>query len=273
MNNPVAFSPTLKTMANGNAGKGMVKLQEVGSWIEMESLPGIEKWVRTLTYTWDGLKLIATVDGDTGARPSFRDGGPILMWEIKSSKPPITLGTLANKSGARCAAVSPRDLYFATGGWDGTIRLFDIAGRKELRQFVGQQGNICSICFSPDAKFVTAVSGALNSKTGLSCFGKDSHLRIWEVATGRVVRTIDGPAEGSWSVAWSPDGATIASGGEDGMIRLWHAASGRQRACLTGHDGPVTSLTFTPDGRQLFSGSADTTVLVWDLTKLPSLSK
>ena len=273
--NPVALSPALDLLAFGTYWKEGVSLRHIGDWapkqsLPGESLPGIAARLSTLTFTQNGRRLIAT-----SVKSAF-NGGPILMWDVKAGKEPVTLGSLeiAKGSGARCAAISPDDRYFASGGWDNIIRLWDIAGRKEVRQFVEQKGNICAVCFSPDGKYVTAVSGALPpNRAGLNSKGSDSHIRIWEVATGRVVRTIEGPENGSWSVAWSPDGATIASGGEDGLIRLWESATGRQRACLTGHDGPVTSLTFTPDGRQLFSGSADTTVLVWDLAGLGSLSK
>ena len=266
MHYSVALSPSLDLLAYGTPKKGEVSLMQIGDWTTKVPLPGIDAGLSTLTFTRDGHRLIATT---AKSGPGF-NGAPVLMWDVKTAKEPVTLGTLATTtgSGARCAAISPDDRYFASGGWDNIIRLWDIAGRKEVRQFTGQEGNICGVCFSPDGKYVTAVSGAgamAPTKTGLYSNGKDNHLRIWEVATGRVVRTIEGPDKGSWSVAWSPDGATIASGGEDGLIRLWESATGRQRACLTGHDGPVTSLTFTPDGRQLFSGSADTTVLVWDL--------
>ncbi len=276
MHNPVALSPALDLLAYGTYGEGEVSLRQVSEWATKHSLPGFAVGLTTLTFTRDGQRLIATTNGNPGEAKSAFNGGPILMWDVKTGKAPITLGSLAitKGSGARCATISPDDKFLASGGWDNIIRLWDIAGRKEVRQFVGQEGNICAVCFSPDGKYVTAVSGvAAPTKTGLFSNSKDNHLRIWEVATGRVVRMIEGPVEGSWSVAWSPDGATIASGGEDGLVRLWEAGTGRQRTCLTGHDGPVTSLSFTPDGRQLFSGSADTTVLVWDLAGLPSQRK
>ena len=76
-----------------------------------------------------------------------------------------------------------------------------------------------------------------------------------------------------WSVAFSPDGLTLASGSQDKTIRLWNVATGELIATLTGHTGPVKSVAFSPDGVVLASGSKDSTVRLWDLTSPMLLQK
>ena len=71
------------------------------------------------------------------------------------------------------------------------------------------------------------------------------------------------------SVAFSPDGKTLASGGKDTPIKLWDAETGKLLRTLTGHTGRVESLAFSPDGKTLATGGGggDTSVKLWDLTK------
>ncbi|KIK37359.1 hypothetical protein CY34DRAFT_810405, partial [Suillus luteus UH-Slu-Lm8-n1] len=81
-----------------------------------------------------------------------------------------------------------------------------------------------------------------------------------------VLTVINGHTDGVRSVAFSPDGARIATGSDDGTVRLWDAATGQPVGePLLGHTSSVTSVSFSPDGTRIVSGSLDETVRLWDV--------
>ncbi len=89
--------------------------------------------------------------------------------------------------------------------------------------------------------------------------------RLWEVIYRiREANRLEGHREGVMSIAFSPDGKTIASSSDDHTIKLWNL-EGKELLTLTGHSNRVMSVTFSPDGKAIASGSGDRTIKLWNL--------
>ncbi|WP_438030265.1 pentapeptide repeat-containing protein [Sorangium sp. So ce233] len=95
------------------------------------------------------------------------------------------------------------------------------------------------------------------------------HVRwvvLWDMATGSALRRLDGHSDWVTSLAFSPDGDTLASGSEDHTVRLWDVSTGNVLGVLKGHVHHVTSVAFRPDGEMLASSGRDSTVRLWRVT-------
>ena len=133
------------------------------------------------------------------------------------------------------------------GSMDGDYRTWHLPDGAMAR--LGK-GTIRDIAFSPVGQYL-----AVASSIG---------VWIYEVATSRALMLLP-TASRVYSVSFSPDGATLASGALDGTVRLWDVVTGEPIATLEGHTDAVYSVSFSPDGATLASGAGDGTVRLWDV--------
>ena len=163
------------------------------------------------------------------------------------------IATLEGHTGrVNSVTFSPDGTTLASGSWDPSIKLWDVATRTNIATRTRFTSGVYSVSFSPNGGILASGSG-------------DTIAHLWDVATWAMITTLQGHTDEVNSVSFSPDGAILASGSEDRTIKLWDVAARTNIATLEGHTDEVTSVSFSPDGAILASGSWDDTVKLWDV--------
>src|SRR4051794_12129231 len=124
----------------------------------------------------------------------------------------------------------------------------------EMRTQPGRRAAF-AVAFSPGGERMAAVSQAEGEANG--------RLDLWDVATGRRTLSVEVPNR-ALTLAFAPDGSSVATGSWNGRVCLWDCSTGRRLRSYSGLSYPVRGLAFTPDGRRLAAGASDGLVVVWD---------
>ena len=150
--------------------------------------------------------------------------------------------------------VSPDGSLVAAAAGEGGVRLYE-ARTGRLIRVIGQAGDR-SVVFSPDGKSLTAAG-----------FHMDKLVALWDVATGKRLRTFSGQTEWeAYATAISPDGKLLASTATDKQVLVWEIATGKLRLQLKDQPFRVSALAFSPDSKTLAGGGGDKNVHLWDTT-------
>ncbi len=160
------------------------------------------------------------------------------FWDADSGELALTRRLGAGGSVA-AAAFSPGGALLATNDFDDAVLLWELPSGAPRGELSGHVQGVNAIAFSRDSAGLVGTAG----ENGL--------VRLFGSGSGRLVREIDAGPDCANDVAFSPDGAAVASASEDGSVRLWQTATGALTAQLTARgDDPlsVDAVAFRPDG-------------------------
>lgn len=110
--------------------------------------------------------------------------------------------------------------------------------------------NINYATTSPDGKIIASRSGG--------------SIKLWDINTGKLLRTLGAHSQSVNAIAISPDGKTLASGSDDRTIKIWDLNTGELLRTLAGHAYAVTAVAISPDSKTLASGNGRT-IKLWNL--------
>ena len=136
---------------------------------------------------------------------------------------------------------------FVSGGLDRALRLWDMRTRQVQQLF---EGYAYATAFSPDG--IILASGALSpDPRRLLVQQADAYtpVRLQDANTGKLLRELKAHKGLVYSIAFSPDGNTLASGSEDKVIHLWDTHSGENLNTFEGHTAEISSVEFSPNGK------------------------
>ena len=293
-----AVTPDGRRAAVGTSD-GTVQLWDLEAGRVTSRLLGHTTWVGAVAISTSG-RFVLSGAGEVGLGEGLGKPAPVRkdctvrLWDVTTGR---ELARFEGHQGMiKSVAFSPDGGKVLSASTDRTTRLWNIGTGKEERRFIERRPlGVLKAVFSPDGKRILTSSGGapeveedpqtldgqpLERAPGqpgvpdflprTDEFGDETDtfaLRLWDVASGQLVRSFHGHTQAMECVEFSPDGHRVLSGSSDRTVRLWDAESGETLAVFAGHEGAVSCVAFTPDGRRALSGSIDKTLRVWSLPK------
>jgi RNA polymerase sigma factor (sigma-70 family) len=276
-----ANSPAVLTVRTNGVRPSVMRTDKLG-----ETLPqGATERLGTLRFRHGGgtiNRLILTPDGKTLISTSYYGDPNVKLWEFPNGK--LLRQFPGHFAENRAVALTPDGKALAIGQ-DAVIHFYDLASGKEVRLIESPLGDLESLAFSADGKLMASghlgqpfilwdfASGkqlarlpARHNRSNFVAFSPDGKTLATSDTLDRTIRLFDLALRKEHqltrpsyvkTIAFSPNGATIAAGGQDGTIALWDVSSGKPAGVMRSPHKNVHAVAWSPDGKTLAASDYD----------------
>ena len=191
-------------------------------------------------------------DGKFLASGSFQE---VLIWDAQTGNIRHRLTGFAERVVA--LAFSAKGNMLACGGGaaseDGELKVYDAATGKLVVDVKNSHSDtVYGVCFNADGKMLA------------SC-GADKFVKVFEIPSGKLVKSFEGHTHHVLDVGWKADGKFLASAGADNVIKVWDFEKGEQVRTMTGHGKQVTRLLFIGATSRIVTVSGDQSIRMWNV--------
>lgn len=242
-----AFSPDERRAISSGALDRTLRLWGLQDGKEIRKFEGHQGWVYAAAFSPDGKHVLSSGAGNEAKDYTVR------LWDVDTGK---EVRRFEGHTGyVWRASFSPDGKKIASAGCnDKSFRIWDTETGKPL--VIGanaHDGHVVGLAFSPDGK-------------RLLTSGRDLTCKLWEVETGKLVRTYTGVADNVEVVAFSRDGKRFLAG-ENKVVHVFDTETGKVIHRFEEHAGTVFAVAWLPDGTRALSGGEDKVVRLWRVPK------
>src|SRR5262245_12892197 len=211
---------------------------------EPPTLAKQSRWVTSAAFIEGGAKLVTG-----GGESLLYRAGDVKVWDVKTGAQIASLE--GQPTIVWSVAVSPDGKTLITSGYDGKIILWNVAEKKP-QQTLEKKGWIRRVTLSPDAKNFAAAM-------------EDGNVILFETEGPKELKTFKAHEAAVYDVAFSPDGALLATSSTDKLAKLWDwkAETPAEKAKLEGHGDAVWAVAWSKDG-SLATAGADRKIKLWN---------
>ncbi len=224
----------------------------------------------------DGLTAFALSFDGTLAVSAGKDG-TLRLHDLKDDQ--VRAEITRSGSPVLHVAIRRDNQQFAVGAEDGSVSIYACDGGRLITLVGAHRGPLAGMEYSPNNAFlVTAgedgylrrfpgtlpeslsfeaasakfVAAALDeSGNQLATAGDDNSVQLWDVAQGKVTRTLSEHARPARAVAYSPNGALLATGGDEKILRLFQISNGQLQSEFKDLPANIAALAYRPDNQTI----------------------